>query len=152
MFDRYSESRCDAPVAAPPAKTDVTGDTYSIAQLAKELGVTLRAIRFYESKGLIAPRREGKSRVYTHRDRVRLILILRGKRMGFSLKDIREFLDLYAVDVTQVTQMRSLLNKVRGRIARLENQLQDVETSLAELREMERVTKGILAAKGVEIS
>lgn len=130
----------------------MSGMTYSIAQIAQEMGVTMRAIRFYESKGLIAPQRAGKSRVYSHRDRVRLILILRGKRMGFSLKEIQEFLDLYVVDATHVTQMRGLLGKVRARIALLETQLQDVKTSLAELREMERVTQDILAAKGVETS
>ena len=73
----------------------------------------MRAIRFYEAKGLIAPRRVGAARVYGPRDRARLILIQRGKRMGFSLRDIKEFLDLYGADPTQVAQMRILLGKAR---------------------------------------
>jgi DNA-binding transcriptional MerR regulator len=126
--------------------------TFSIAELAGELGLTLRAIRFYEAKGLIAPRRAGLSRLYSPRDRARLILIQRGKRMGFSLRDIKEFLDLYEADPTQVAQMRKLLGKTRERIERLETQLQDVKTSLAELRDVERATRDMLAAKGIKIS
>lgn len=126
--------------------------SFSIAELAAELGLTLRAIRFYETKGLIAPRRVGLSRHFSPRDRARLILIRRGKRMGFSLGDIREFLDLYEADPTQVAQMRKLLGKTRERIARLEAQLQDVQTSLAELRDVERATRDMLSAKGVKVS
>lgn len=132
--------------------TVVTDKIYSVGQLAQDLGVTPRTIRFYEDKGLIAPQRAGNTRVYTHRDRVRMILILRGKRMGFSLKEIAEFLDLYVVDHTQVEQMQHLLNKVRGRIALLEDQLQAVETSLVELRDMERISIESLKAKGVAVS
>jgi len=113
---------------------------YSIAGLAAELGVTPRAIRFYEDQGLILPQRAGNARVYTPRDRARMCLILRGKRLGFSLKDIKEFLDLYARDAMQVEQLRLLVAKVRGRIAQLEAQRQAVETSLGELREIERTS------------
>ena len=77
---------------------------YSVTELAKELGVTPRAIRFYEAKGLITPQRAGGTRVYTHRDRGRLILILRGKKLGFSLREIKDYLDLYVVDTTFVEQ------------------------------------------------
>lgn len=125
---------------------------YSVTQLAQELGVTPRTIRFYEDQGLITPQRAGNTRVYAHRDRVRMILILRGKRMGFSLKDIKEFLDLYVVDITQVEQMQLLLKKVRGRIAQLEEQLQAVQTSLTELRDMERISIETLRTKGVTVS
>ena len=103
---------------------------YSVTELAKDLGVTPRTIRFYEDQGLILPQRAGTTRVYTHRDRARMILILRGKRLGFSLKDIKEFLDLYVVDTTQVEQLRVLVTKVRGRVTQLEDQLQAVQTSL----------------------
>lgn len=130
----------------------VTDKIYSVGQLAQDLGVTPRTIRFYEDKGLISPQRAGNTRVYTHRDRVRMILILRGKRMGFSLKEIAEFLDLYIVDHTQAEQMLHLLKKVRGRIALLEDQLQAVQTSLVELRDMERISIESLKAKGVPIS
>ncbi len=133
-------------------KPTTAAKTFSIAQLAGELGLTLRAIRFYEAKGLIAPRRVGLSRLYSPRDRARLILILRGKRMGFSLRDIKEFLDLYEADPTRVAQMKSLLGKAHERIERLETQLQDVKTSLAELRDVERATRDLLAAKGVKVS
>lgn len=123
---------------------------YSVTQLAKDLGVTPRTIRFYEDQGLISPQRAGNTRVYTHRDRARMILILRGKRLGFSIKDIKEFLDLYVVDTTQVEQVQLLVTKVRGRIAQLEDQLQAVEASLSELRDIERLSLEMLAAKGVE--
>ena len=137
---------------AAPEGDAMTAKTFSIAELGDELGLTLRAIRFYEAKGLIAPRRVGAARVYGPRDRARLILIQRGKRMGFSLRDIKEFLDLYGADPTQVAQMRILLGKARERIARLETQLQDVKTSLAELREVERATHDMLASREVKIS
>lgn len=123
---------------------------YSVTQLAKDLGVTPRTIRFYEDQGLISPQRAGNTRVYTHRDRARMILIMRGKRLGFSIKDIKEFLDLYVVDTTQVEQVHLLVTKVRGRIAQLEDQLQAVEASLSELRDIERLSLEMLAAKGVE--
>lgn len=125
---------------------------YSITELAKELDVTPRTIRFYEDQGLILPQRAGNTRVYTHRDRARMILILRGKRLGFSLKDIKEFLDLYVVDTTQVEQLRVLVTKVRGRIAQLEDQLQAVQTSLDELREIERMSVDSLKHKGVDVN
>ena len=125
---------------------------YSVTELAKDLGVTPRTIRFYEDQGLILPQRAGTTRVYTHRDRARMILILRGKRLGFSLKDIKEFLDLYVVDTTQVEQLRVLVTKVRGRITQLEDQLQAVQTSLDELREIERMSLDSLRHKGVDVN
>ncbi|MCR6632542.1 MAG: MerR family DNA-binding transcriptional regulator [Magnetospirillum sp.] len=125
---------------------------YSVTELAKDLNVTPRTIRFYEDQGLILPQRAGNTRVYTHRDRARMILILRGKRLGFSLKDIKEFLDLYVVDTTQVEQLRVLVTKVRGRIAQLEDQLQAVQTSLDELREIERMSLDSLKHKGADMN
>ncbi len=110
---------------------------YSITELADDLGVTPRAIRFYEDKGLIAPQRVGNARVYDRRDRGRMILILRGKRLGFALREIRDWLDLYDADPSQTGQMRVLLNKARGRIAELERQREDIDTTLGELREIE---------------
>lgn len=128
----------------------VTDKIYSVTQLAKDLGVTPRTIRFYEDQGLLSPQRAGNTRVYTHRDRARMILILRGKRLGFSIKDIKEFLDLYVVDTTQVEQLQLLIAKVRGRIAQLEDQLQAVEASLSELREIERLSMDMLTSKGAD--
>jgi DNA-binding transcriptional MerR regulator len=123
-------------------------EIYSVTELAKDLGITPRTIRFYEAQGLISPQRAGTTRVYTYRDRARMELILRGKRLGFSLKDIKEFLDLYVVDTTQVEQIQLLVQKVQGRIAQLEDQRQAVETSLAELRDIERLSVETLRSKG----
>lgn len=124
-------------------------ETYTITQLAEEFTITSRAIRFYEDQGLITPKREGMSRVYSYRDRARLKLILRGKRLGFSLAEIKEFLDLYDADHTQVEQLRALLKNARGRISALENQLEDINVTLEELREIEAQTVAALARKGV---
>lgn len=118
-----------------PMKT-ISTDLYSVTELADELGVTPRAIRFYETKGLIKPRRAGTTRVYTHRDRARMLLILRGKRLGFSLADIAEFLDLYDVDPSQMQQLQMLAQKIDQRVNELEQQREDLETTLMELYEM----------------
>lgn len=125
---------------------------YSITDLARDLDITPRAIRYYEDQGLLCPQRVGTTRVYSHRDRARMKLILRGKRLGFSLKDIKEYLDLYVVDTTQVEQVRVLLAKVRDRIAQLEEQRQTVETTLKELRDIERLSTDMLRQKGAEAS
>lgn len=121
---------------------------YSVSQLARQLGVTARTIRFYEDKGLIAPNRAGTTRVYTHRDRARLMLILRGKRLGFSLREIKDFLDLYDMDPTQHAQMKQLLIGVRKRIAKLQEQRAALEQSLAELGEIERQADAALKQHG----
>ena len=128
-------------------KPDTSNKLFSVSELATELGVSQRTLRFYEDKGLVSPQRLGIIRAYTHRDRVRMILILRGKRMGFSLKEIKQFLDLYDANHTSPKQMQHLLKKVRERITLLEEQLQDVQTSLKELRNMEQVSVEMLNAK-----
>ena len=111
-------------------------ELYSVTELANDLGVTPRALRFYEDKGLIAPQRAGNTRVYTHRDRGRLMLILRGKRLGFTLREVREWLELYEVDPDQSTQITHLKDKVRKRIEALEQQRGDLDATLGELREI----------------
>ena len=113
--------------------TTCLGDMLTITELAREAGVTARAIRFYESKGLLTPRRAGTTRIYTHRERGRLQLILRGKRLGFSLTDIGEYLDLYDADPTQHDQIVLLLDKVNNRIGELESQKADIDDTLKEL-------------------
>jgi len=116
----------------------MTGDEfYTVPELAKELGITPRAIRFYETKELLSPQRAGTTRVYTRKDRARLILILRGKRLGFTLAEIREFLDLYETDVDQVEQILMLRKKVRHRIDDLEEQRIELESVLTELKDIE---------------
>jgi DNA-binding transcriptional MerR regulator len=125
---------------------------YSVTELAQELDVTPRTIRFYEAQGLILPQRAGTTRVYTHRERARMILILRGKRLGFSIKEIKEFLDLYVVDVTQAEQLRLLLGKVRHRVRSLEEQKRALDETLRELKDIEKLTVDALQQKGAVIS
>lgn len=107
---------------------------FSVTELGNDLGVSARTIRFYEAKGLIAPQRAGNNRVYTARDRARMILILRGKKLGFTLREIKEYLDLYDADPTHAKQHRLLLNATRSRILKLEDQRIALHQALAELR------------------
>ncbi len=116
------------------------GRLLTVTELAGRLGVTARAIRFYEDKGLISPARAGSARVYSKRELARMQLILRGKRLGFSLRDIKQFLDLYDVDPTHVEQHRQLLDRVRLRIGELEKTRAAVTETLAELGEIEQQT------------
>ncbi len=111
---------------------------YSITELSQELGLTPRAIRFYETKGLLKPQRVGTTRAYGHRDRARLQIIQRGKRMGFSLSEIKEYLDLRDADPAHHQQLTRLLQAVRERKASLEKQHEDLELTLEELRVAER--------------
>ena len=107
--------------------------TFTISQLAREFEVTPRALRFYEDKGLLAPHRDGMNRVYSHRDRARLQLILRGKRVGLSLIEIKEILDLYKVD--QRAQAQTTLKKYKQRIVALEAQREDVDAAIEILQD-----------------
>lgn len=113
-------------------------ELFSVNQLAEEVGVTPRAIRFYELKGLLSPKRAGTARVFNRRDRARLLLVLRGKRLGFTLAEIREYLDLYDADRSQRSQVARLLARTRERIVELEQQRRDLVRTLSELREVER--------------
>jgi DNA-binding transcriptional MerR regulator len=119
---------------------------HTVTQLGAELGVTVRTLYFYEAQGLIAPRRAGNTRVYTQRDRARMILILRGKRLGFSIREIREYLELYDADPTHEEQLRALLKTVHNRIHKLEEQRLALDQTLIELRSIERQTETTLAA------
>lgn len=123
---------------------------YTISDLATTCRVTPRAIRFYEDQELLAPRRLGQIRIFSHRDRVRLELILRGKRLGFSLAEIKELLDLYDVDEDHIQQLRAALGRSRHRIAELERQQQDLARTIAELRELERCVAERLKDKGID--
>ena len=122
-----------------------TRDLFAIADLAREFGISTRAIRFYETKGLLSPERVGSTRVFRRRDRARLILILRGKRLGFSLRDISDYLSLYDADRTQRTQVNLLVEMVDQRMQTLEQQLEDLETTLGELREIKKLAGERLA-------
>ncbi|HUW79557.1 MAG TPA: MerR family DNA-binding transcriptional regulator [Acidocella sp.] len=137
--------------ATPPGgnESDHANHLYSVSQLARQLGVTARTIRFYEDKNLITPQRAGTTRVYTHRDRARLVLILRGKRLGFSLREIKEFLDLYDADPQHHLQLRQLLVGVRKRMAKLQEQRSAIDESLTELAEIDRQCEAVLASRAV---
>ncbi|MBI2313225.1 MAG: MerR family DNA-binding transcriptional regulator [Betaproteobacteria bacterium] len=111
--------------------------TYTITQLAKEFGVTTRAIRFYEDQGLLTPRREGRNRIYSKRDWVRLKLVLRGKRLGFTLSEIRDFFDLYDSTKDETPQLVKFLDSLKQRQAILEQQREDIEVVLGEIQALE---------------
>jgi DNA-binding transcriptional MerR regulator len=106
--------------------------TYTISELSREFDVTPRALRFYEDKGLLAPRREGLSRIYTARERGRLQIILRGKRLGFALSDIKEIIDLYDLNDGARAQMTTALKKFRKRLEDLKAQREDIAFAIAE--------------------
>jgi DNA-binding transcriptional MerR regulator len=141
-----------APSAAPaasPAPRD-TARIYSIAELAREFGITARTIRFYEDEGLIKPRRQGMTRLYSAGDRTRLGWILRGKRLGFSLAEIRELLDLYQVDRTGNQQLRELLRRSRLHIDDLERRKRDLDAHIGDFREVETQVAAELKARGID--
>jgi DNA-binding transcriptional MerR regulator len=119
--------------------------TYSIAELAREFHVTPRTIRHYEDQELLAPRREGMHRVYGKRDRTRLKLALRGKRLGLSLAEIRELIDMYDTAAGQSPQLVQFLSVLSRRKAALEQQREDIEAMLAEIRRFEKQCRDILA-------
>ncbi len=120
------------------SRGDVMDKLSSITELANEFGITPRTIRFYETRGLISPQRVGSTRAYSYKDRARLKLILRAKRLGFSLTDINEYLELYIIDPTQKEQVQLLLTRVNERITELEQQQEDVIITLEELRDIKK--------------
>ncbi len=134
----------------PPAEDiEPEQDRFTITELAEEFGVTARAIRFYEDKKLIHPERRGMNRIYGRRDRARLKLILRGKRLGFSLSDIKEMLDLYDRDDGQVEQLRVTLKKGLGRLEALRQQRRDIEEAITELEQAAEDIRAVLSARGI---
>ncbi|MBK7473825.1 MAG: MerR family DNA-binding transcriptional regulator [Betaproteobacteria bacterium] len=124
-------------MAAPPL-------TFSISELAQEFALTTRAIRFYEDEGLLAPTRSGRTRVYGPRERTRLKLILRGKRLGLSLVEIREILDLYDTNTDEAPQLRKFLETLANRRALLLQQREDIDVVLAEVDGLVRQTRRTL--------
>ena len=120
--------------------------TYSISDLSRELDITTRAIRFYEEQGLLSPERRGLERIYTARDKVSLKLILRGKRIGFSLAECRELIELYDPSSGNLKQLNSMLAKIAERRAQLEQQMLDIHQMQLELDTAQERCEQALAA------
>lgn len=118
--------------------------SFTITELAREFGITTRTIRFYEDHGLLAPSRQGRNRVYDRRDLVRLKLTLRGKRLGIPLTEIRELLDIYAAAQDESRQLSEFLATLRRRRELLEQQREDIEATLTEIRAFEAQCKRLL--------
>ncbi len=126
--------------AAPPAAT------HTITELAQEFDITPRAIRFYEDVGLLTPGREGRNRVYTHRDRTRLKLTLRGKRLGLTLQEIKQLVDMYESPNDTAPQLKAFLAVLQAHRVQLEQQRNDLEVTLAEIVQHEARCRDLLAA------
>lgn len=126
--------------------------TYTISELAHEFGVTTRTIRFYEEKGLVHPLREGQKRLYTPADRVRIKLILRGKRIGMTLQDSVELIDMYEPQRNNTRQLYSLISTVTERRATLLQQKKDIDDMLAGLDEVQELCEKALGKRRSKVS
>lgn len=111
---------------------------YSIGELAKQFDITTRSIRFYEDEGLLSPKRQGQQRIYTNKDKVRLKLILRGKRLGFSLAETRRLFDLYDADNSSAAQLQKVLELISEKKVSLKQQMEDINVLLTELSGLEQ--------------
>lgn len=128
--------------------TETSNQTYSIGQLAEEFGITSRTLRLYEEEGLLDPLRDGTRRIYNERNRVRLRLILRGKRLGWSLSEIRELFDLYDSSLGEQAQLELMLEKLSHRREMLLEQKNDIDNALQELDRI--VANAEQALQGIE--
>ncbi len=133
-------SRARPASVAPPA-------TFTIGELAREFGLTTRAIRFYEDCGLLAPQRSGSHRVYTSRDRARLTLTLRGKRLGLKLAEVKELVDMYETQRDSEPQLRRFVDVLARQRADLETRLADLRSTLDEVVAHEAATRRLLKAR-----
>ncbi len=123
---------------------DRRNETYTITQLCREFNVTPRALRFYEQKGLLHPSRRGWTRIFSYRDRARLKLILRGKKVGFTLAEIKEMLDLYNLKDGQLTQLKHASRKMAERLVALRQQRVELEEAIADLERTIEIVNGML--------
>ncbi len=134
-------SRKPVSAAAEPQQT-----TFTITELAAEFDITPRAIRFYEEAGLLEPSRKGRNRVYSQRDRTRLKLTLRGKRLGLPLQEIKELVDMYDSQSSAAPQLRAFLATLARHRQQLEQQRDDIEVTLAEIRQHEKRCRALLGS------
>src|SRR4051812_3065116 len=142
---RAAASRSASPRTAAAAQP---APTYSIGELAREFGLTTRAIRFYEDCGLLRPERAGKNRIYTARDRARLTLTLRGKRLGLKLAEVKELVDMYETRRDTDAQLRRFADVLARQRAQLEARLAEIRSTLDEVLAQEAAARSILRAKG----
>ena len=140
-----------SPVTSAATPVPAASATFTIGELAREFDLTTRAIRFYEDCGLLAPRRRGRQRVYSQRDRTRLKLTLRGKRLGLTLAEVKDLVDMYESPRDTQAQLRKFLAVLGEHRAQLEQQLADLQATLTEVRAQEREARRLLAgdARGV---
>jgi DNA-binding transcriptional MerR regulator len=134
--------------AKPAAASVKDARTFTITELAQEFDITPRAIRFYEDVGLLTPARAGRNRVYTHRDRTRLKLTLRGKRLGLSLQEVKQLVDMYESPADTAQQLQAFLGVLQVHRQQLEQQLDDIQVTLAEIAQHEERCRTLLAEAG----
>lgn len=127
------------------AATEAAQPTYTITELAAEFDITPRAIRFYEDVGLLEPGRNGRNRVYTARDRTRLKLTLRGKRLGLALQEIKQLVDMYDSQASAAPQLRAFLTMLAQHRDQLEQQRRDIDVTLAEIQQHDKRCRALLA-------
>ncbi|MFM2053025.1 MAG: hypothetical protein RL456_1062 [Pseudomonadota bacterium] len=137
-----------SPDRSPAPVRDVAPATYTISELAAEFDVTPRAIRFYEDMGLLDPSRDGRTRVYSVRDRTRLKLTLRGKRLGLSLQEIRQLVDMYESPSDTVQQLTAFLSILQAHRDQLTQQMEDIRVTMEEIEQHEERARALLAEAG----
>ncbi len=136
------------PASESMANASELSDGYiRIGDMAKQFDVTLRTLRFYEDKGLLNPKREGNTRLYTQRDVTRLKLIMLGRKVGFSLREVKQIMDMYDPDSGSVKQLRTLLDKSERQLGRLEKQRLAIEDAIGDLRNAMNTWRSALAAR-----
>ncbi len=137
--------------AAVPSNDDAVSETQEeytrIGEMAKIYGVTLRTLRFYEDKGLISPLRDGSTRLYSRRDKARLKLILLGRKVGFSLRDVKQIMDLYDPNGANTKQLRLTIDKSEKQLARLQKQRAAIDEAITELSDTMAIVRKLLAER-----
>jgi DNA-binding transcriptional MerR regulator len=142
-----TDSRTSSTDTAADPLAEASGRSYTITELAAEFDITPRAIRFYEDMGLLEPGRAGRNRVYDHRDRTRLKLTLRGKRLGLTLQEIKQLVDMYESGSDTAPQLKAFIEVLAQHRRQLEQQRDDIEVTLEEISQHEERCRALLAAK-----